>query len=323
MYKTVITDCNFGQIDNERRLLSDISEIGFYQCKTEDEVISVAKNADALIIQHAPITARVIDTLDKCRVISRYGVGTDTIDVEAASRRNIPVVNVPDYCVDEVADHTCALILDLVRKVTFSDRYVHHTGWELGPFKPIFGLRGALLGIVGFGHIAQNLARKMSVFGLDLIVYDPFVADETIAGAGARRSDLDELFSSADIISLHAPLTKDTHHLIGTDLLARMKDTAVLVNTSRGALIDGEALYEALSRSRPTAAAIDVAEEEPVPRGSKLLHLDNLVMTPHTAFYSEASLTLLQIRVAEAVRERLKYGTVPRHALNADRIQGR
>lgn len=315
MYSTVITDCDYGQIDNEVRILKDISDVVLHQCRTEDDIIAAAIDADALIVEYAPVTEKVISNLKNCRVIVRYGVGVDSIDTEAAARAGIPVVNIPDYCIDEVSDHTCALILDVMRKITFLDSSVRSGIWALEPLKPIFPLRGAVLGLIAFGNIAREVATKMTAFGVKLLVYDPYAATGVIEKAEAESTDLPTLLRESDIISIHAPLMDSTYHMIGAKEFRAMKKTAVLVNTSRGGLVDSEALARALNEGEISGAAIDVVEHEPLSEESPLRRCRNLVITPHASFYSTRSMELLQIKAAEAVREVLT-GAMPKNVVN-------
>ena len=304
--RAVITDCDLGSCEIEQEELAGIATVEISQCKTEEEVIAAAKEADGLLVQYAPITRLVIDSLPKCRVISRYGVGIEMIDLEAATRRGIAVCNVPGYCQEEVSDHACALMLALARKLDLLQRSVRQGNWDVTIARPVWRLRGQVLGLVGFGKIARLVARKMAGFGLTIIACDPHVTGEEIRRAGVEPVDLKELFSRADILSLHVPLTQETAHLLGAKELHLLKKGAFLINTSRGQLVDEKALYQALREGRLGGAALDVLEREPIPAGHPFLTLDNIIITPHAAFYSEVSIQELKRQTARAMARMLK-----------------
>jgi D-3-phosphoglycerate dehydrogenase len=317
----VVTDHVFPDLDAETRILADAGhELRFDgNLRTGDEVVAVAAGADAVLNCYAPMPAEVIRGLERCRVIARYGIGLDTIDIGEASARGIVVTNVPDYCIDEVSDHALALMLSLVRRVVVLDRSVRDGGWDLALARPVHRLRGRTLGLVGFGRIARRLAEKVAPIGLRVVAHDPFVPDEAIAEAGAEPADLDRLLSEADIVSVHAPLTRDTRHLIGARELRGMKPDAFLVNTSRGPLVDLEALRAVRAEGHLGGVALDVLESEPPDRDDPLLSDPGVVITPHAAFYSEEATVEQQRKAAEQVVAALA-GDVPVYAVNADAI---
>jgi D-3-phosphoglycerate dehydrogenase len=265
--------------------------------KTEDELISLAGDADALLISsREAITPRVLDNLTKCRVISRYAVGLDNIDLEGAANRGIVVTHSPDYCTNEVADHTLALILALNRRIVELDQDLRNGAWVDHHYKmdrilrgPIQPLREQTLGIVGFGRIGRGVATRAAAFGLTLLVADPYVEPELASERGATLVPLGELLSSSDIVSLHSPLTIETECLIGAQAFDLMKPTAVLVNTARGPVVDLDAAIDALTNRIIAAAALDVVYPEPLPLNSPLYTLPNVILTPHAAYYSERS----------------------------------
>ena len=316
MFKTVITDCDFPDIKNEMKILESFSYVELCQCRTEEDVIKAAADADALIVQYAPITKKVINKLGKCKVIARYGIGVDMVDINAASEKGIYVVNVPDYCQDEVADHTCALILTMARKITLLNSNVKKHRWELDSVKPVIPFRKAVLGLVAFGSIAKNVARRMKAFGVEIVVYDPFIKESDIDEYQVKRADLKQLLEMSDIVSLHAPLNDKTRHMISYKEFELLKETAIVINTSRGGLINTEALTDALKNKKIAGAGIDVLENEPPSDELELLGLENAVITPHASFYSETSIGVLQTRVAEAVKEVLFDNSVPQFAIN-------
>jgi D-3-phosphoglycerate dehydrogenase len=318
MATVALTDHVFPDIEQERRLLADAGhELRFGSNATSvEEVRAAVEGADAILNCYAPMPAEVIRELDRCIVIARYGIGIDTIDLEEATAKGILVTNVPDYCIDEVSDHALALILSLARGVTLLDRHVRNGSWSPSDARPIHRLRGRTLGLVGFGRIARALAAKVRPLGLRVLTTDPFVSAEAAREAGAEPTSLEELLGAADVVSIHAPLTSESHHLIGAAQLAQMKPGAILVNTSRGPLIDLDALRSALAEGWLGGAGLDVLEEEPPAPDDPLLHHDGVIVTPHAAFYSEESLEELQRKAVEQVIEALA-GRTPPYAVNA------
>ena len=314
-FKVVITDYDFGSTDLEQEELAELADLCAFQCRTEEEVIAAARDADALLVQYAPITARVLDSLPRCRVISRYGIGVDMIDLQAAAGRGIQVVNVPDYCIEEVSDHAVALILACVRKLPRLDAAVHRGRWDVLAVAPVSRLRDCTVGLVGLGNIARRVAEKLKGFGCPLVGHDPYVRPEAAADLGVGLLGLPELLERADVVSLHAPLTPQTRHMIGEAELRRMKNTALLINTSRGPLIDEPALCRALEQGWIAGAGLDVLEHEPVSPDNLLLRLDNALLTPHAAFYSARALEDLQRLTARAVAQVLR-GEPPRNPVN-------
>jgi D-3-phosphoglycerate dehydrogenase / 2-oxoglutarate reductase len=298
-YKIVITDCDHPSIDFEKNIFNQVnSKLTLKNCKTEEDVIKAAFDADGIINQYAPITKKVIESLTKCKIISRYGVGVDNIDVEAATKHKIIVTNVPDYCVDEVSTHAMSLILACARGLTILDRKVREQKWDFTVIKPLFRTEGQTVGLFGLGRIAKKVAQKALGFGFDVISYDPYVSKTE---SSIKLVDLDFLLTNSDFISIHAPLTKETKHSIGEKELHKMKKTAFLINTSRGALVDEKSLYKALKSKRIAGAALDVMEKEPPDWENDLFELENIIITPHTSFYSEESYKELKIKTAEAV----------------------
>jgi len=311
--KIIITDCDHPSIEIEREIFSEIKpELILAYCNTEEEVIEVAQHADGIINQYAPITRKVIESLKKCKVIARYGVGVDNIDIEAATEHGIIVANVPDYCVDEVSTHAMALILTCARGITLLDNKIREKRWDFTLAKPLFRTKGKTLGLFGLGQIARAVAQKASGFGFKVIAYDPYVSK---VDSGIRLVEFSVLLSDSDFISIHAPLTKETKYVFGENELKAMKKTAYLVNTARGSIINEEALYKALKRRWIAGAALDVMEKEPPDWQNSLLKLDNLIITPHISFYSEESYVELKTKTAKAVLSVLK-GELPRAMVN-------
>jgi len=311
--KIVITDCDHPSVEIEKAILREIDpELILANCNTEDEVIEAAKDADGIINQYAPMNRRVIESLKRCKVIARYGVGVDNIDVEAATEHKIIVANVPDYCVDEVSTHALALILACARGITLLDRKIRDKKWDFTLAKPLFRTQGKTLGLFGLGRIARMVAQKASGFGIKIIAYDPYVSKVNL---GVKLVELSQLLTDSDFVSIHVPLTAETRHSFGENELKKMKKTAYLINTSRGSIIDEKALYQALKNRWIAGAALDVMEKEPPDWNSSLLQLDNLIITPHISFYSEESYVELKTKVAQAVLSVLK-GELPRAIVN-------
>ena len=311
--KIVITDCDHPSVEIEKEILSEIyPEFILAYCNTEDEVIEAAQDADGIINQYAPITRRVIESLQRCKVIARYGVGVDNIDVEAATEHKIIVANVPDYCVDEVSTHTMALILACARGITLLNNKIEEKKWDFTLAKPLFRTQGKTLGLFGLGRIAKKVAQKASGFGFKIIAYDPYVSK---VNGEIKLVEFSQLLSDSDFVSIHVPLTAETKYSFGENELKKMKKTAYLINTSRGPIIGEEALYKALKKRWIAGAALDVMEKEPPDWENLLPKLDNLIITPHISFYSEESYIELKTKTAEAVLSVLK-GKLPRAMVN-------
>jgi D-3-phosphoglycerate dehydrogenase / 2-oxoglutarate reductase len=230
--------------------------------KTEDEVIDVAREAAAIIAQYAPISARVIEALDRCQIIARYGTGVDIVDLEAATRRHILVTNVPnDWCEGEVADHAVALLLQVARRIGAYDRATRSGVWRWLTGRPIHRLQGQTLALLSFGAIAQAVARRMSGFGMRVIAHDPFLAPASMEEHGATPVSFEDLVAQADVLVIQAPLTPETRGLFGESVLRRMKPTSILINTARGPIVSGRALFRALSEGWIMGAGVDDIEE--------------------------------------------------------------
>jgi len=311
--KIIITDCDHPSVEIERKVLNEIKpEFVLAHCNTEDEVIEAAHDADGIINQYAPITRRVIESLKRCKVIARYGVGVDNIDVKVATEYGIIVANVPDYCVDEVSTHTIALILACARGITLLDRKRMEKIWDFTLAKPLFRTQGKTLGLFGLGRIARMVVQKALGFGFKIIAYDPYVSKVNIK---VELIEFSQLLSDSDFISIHAPLTDETRHSFGENELKAMKKTSYLINTARGPIIDEKALYKALKKRWLAGAALDVMEKEPPDWENPLLKLNNLIITPHISFYSEESYVELKTKTAKAVLSVLK-GELPETIIN-------
>jgi D-3-phosphoglycerate dehydrogenase len=272
-----------------------------------DVDIDVAHDAAAVVAQYATISARVIASLPECRVIARYGTGVDIVDVEAATKHNILVTNVPnEWCQEEVADHAMALLLAVARKVNVYDRATRRGIWQWQSGAPIHRLRGSVLGLLSFGAIARGIAARAAGFGMRITAHDPYVSVEEIAAAGAKAVSFDELVTGSDCLVIQAPLTSQTHHLFDEVQLRRMKPTAILINTARGPIVDDRALHRALSEGWIGGAGLDDIEEEPAKvrdwrPENPLFSLANVVITPHAAYYSEEAIDTVRHFAADEV----------------------
>jgi len=276
-------------------------ELEVRHCVTEDDVIALARDADGVIVRLQPFTRSVIESLTKCRVVARYGTGVDNIDIPAATEKGIVVANVVGFGINEVAEHAIALLFDCVRKVASHDKRIRAGEWDIGQNDPVYRVQGKTIGFVGFGQIARAAARKLTGFELRVLAYDPFLSEDTAKRLGSELVDLDTLLRESDYVSIHAPLNDETRHIINAEALAKMKPAAILVNTSRGGLVDTQALYRALKEGRINSAGIDVHEAEPVPSDYCLFELDNVVISDHAGWYSEESIGTLQREAAEAI----------------------
>jgi D-3-phosphoglycerate dehydrogenase len=271
-----------------------------------------------VLVTYAKINAGMIREMKKCRIISRFGIGVDNVDLEAATKQGIVVTKVPDYCIDEVSDHAMALLLSLIRKIPFSSGRAHAGRWEMPAVTPIHRLRGTVLGLVGFGRIPQLVAPKAKAFGMRVMAYDPYVPLNVMEQAGVGRLEFPELLKISDYISIHSPLTPETRHLFSTAVFNQMKPGALVVNTSRGPVVDEAALAAALDARQIGGAALDVLEQEP-PVSSPLFGRDNVILTPHTSFYSVESLEELQTKAAEEV-VRVLSGQPPLNPVNPEAL---
>ena len=316
-----ITDYVFPDLEPEKAVLGPLGvELRPAQCHTPEEVHAHVQGADGLLVCYAPVPGDVIRSLEGCRIIARYGIGVDNVDLAAATEMGIVVTNVPDYCVDEVSDHSLALLLALSRKVPMADRRVRGGEWSVPKLGPMRRLRGRTLGLVGFGKIPRALAPKAQAFGLRVIAYDPYFPAEQAAKMDVELVDLDELLASSDLISLHAPLTEETRELVRAENIAKMKPGVLLVNTARGPLVNIPDLVEGLRSGRIGGAALDVLPSEPAPAGSPLFEFENVILTPHSAWSSVEALKDLQAKAAEEVARALQ-GQRPRCIVNPEVLE--
>jgi D-3-phosphoglycerate dehydrogenase len=297
----MITDCDHGSIQEEREEFDRIgAELVLVQAQEEKDLILSCKEADGLLNQYALLTRRVLENLPKCKVVARYGVGVDSVDLRAATDLGIVVANVPDYCMDEVANQTIAMLLTLIRKTAFFDQKVKSGQWDFHSGIPIYRTKGKTMGLIGCGKIGLEVAKRISAFGVRVIVFDPYL-EKTPEGVELR--DLDTVLRESDFISIHCPLNDSTRHLIGEKAFKKMEKRPLLINTSRGPIIEEKALIQALKGGEISGAGLDVLEKEPPDPQSPLLKMDNVILSPHSSFYSEESISELKRRTAKNVLE--------------------
>ena len=300
-YRVVITDCDHGSIEEEKEEFGRMgAELILAQVQEEKDLIRVCKDADGLVNQYALLTRRVLENLPKCKVVSRYGVGVDSVDLKAATDLGIIVANVPDYCMDEVANQTIAMILTLIRKTAFFDRKVKSGEWDFRQGIPIYRTKGKTMGLIGCGKIGLEVGKRISAFGVKVMTFDPYLEK---APEGVELKDFDTVLKESDFISIHCPLNDSTRHLIGDEAFKKMEKKPFLINTSRGPIIDGKALIQALEQGLISGAGLDVLEKEPPDSQSPLLKMENVVLSPHIGFYSEESISELKRRTAKNVSD--------------------
>ena len=322
-YKIVFTDYYFQDINKEIEILNRLGNVEIIDCNdfiskqigNEEQILNYLKkikatDADALLVNHAIIGEKIISQLRNCKIIARYGVGVDNINVEAAKKRGIVISNVPDYCMEEVSDNAVAFILGCRRKIVQLNHIVKsNSQWSYEKIKPIRRLSKLTIGLLSFGNIGRRVAEKLRGFDSNIITYDPYFGNKEKYN-WVKFVTLDELLNDSDVISIHTPLNKETYHLINKDSIKKMKDGVFIINTSRGGLIDETALFDGLKSAKIAGAGLDVLEyddEIDYPK-SPLTKLDNVIITPHTSWYSEDAVYELQIKTAKNVYSMLSEG---------------
>ncbi len=294
-------------------------------CQTEEEIIEAARDADFVLTFKKPFTGKVMEQLTRCRMVYNIGTGYETIDLEAATEHGI-CVSYPDaYCSEEVAEHAMALILACARKLVRLDRAVREGKWEsyekreirFNILPPMFPIRGQTLGLIGFGRIARKLVPKAGGFDMRVLAFDPYIPASVFDEYGVEAVALPYLIENSDFISVHAAFTPDARHMLGAEQFRKMKPTAYVINCARGDFIDEAALYDAVTRGEIAGAALDVIQEESMPSSHPLLKPDNIIITPHTAYYSEESLGRLRKRPFEEIA-RMVNGQWPQWLLNTE-----
>jgi len=297
-----VTDSVFPSLDPAMAALKCVNpDMRMAKSALPDDILVVARDADAILVTYAKLPGDLLRQLTRCKVIGRFGLGVDNIDIPAATERGITVTYVPDYCMHEVSDHAMALLLALARKIPLSNALVQAGRWELPAVVPIHRLHGRVLGLIGFGNIPRALVPKARAFGLTVITHDPYVAQDAVKALGVENVSFDDLLARSDFVSVHAPLLPATRGLMNADAFAKMNKGALLINTARGPLVDEGALVAALDSGKLGGAALDVVAVEPLAKDSALRGRDNVILTPHTGFYSVEALNELQTKCATDV----------------------
>ncbi len=317
-FKVIVTDYVFESFDAEREVLAEVdAELEVHQCESADEVVPLLAGTHAIINTYLPgMDDRIFSNAPDLKVIVRYGIGVDTIDVGAATKRGVLVANVPDYCVEEVSDHALAHFLALARKIPLSDRKVKGGEWSLAYVKPLRGIGDMTVGIIGFGRIGRAIAARVRAFGPEVVFADPAVEGDA---EGCRRVELDELFATCDAIFVQCPATDATHHLLDCEAFGKMQKKPFIINTARGTIVDTDAVVWALENDKIAGAGLDVLEDEDavVAQDHPLRQCDHVILTPHSAWYSSAAIAKLQRKAAEEVARVLR-GERPKSLVNPE-----
>ena len=317
-YKVLMTDYAWPSVEPERKVLAEIgAELIVAQTGTEEEFIALAPQVDGILTCWLKVTTAVIEAAQQCRVIGRFGIGLDNIDLETASALGILVTNVPAYCIDEVSDHAMALLLACARKIPLFNQQAKNGTWDRNAGPPMRRIREQKLGVIGFGKIGKAIVPKAKSFGLNILVYSPRITEQIAQAHGVVLVDLPELLSKSDFITIHAPLTAETQGLLGEEAFRRMKPTSYIINTARGGIIETAALCSALEKGEIAGVGLDVLPEEPPKSGEPLLKLENVILTPHAAFTSEESIYDLEVTAAKEVA-RVLTGQMPQSVVNPE-----
>lgn len=321
--RVVITDYQFENLEQEFEIIRGAGhELEVHNSKKKEEIISAVRDADAVMIEFAVIDKEIIDSMEKCRMIIKYGVGVNTVDIEAASRRGIYVCNVPDYGVDEVSNHAITMILMLAKKIQIESNAFRAGEWGQSQIIPLHRFAGSTVGLAGFGRIPRLVAKKLKGFEVKIVAFDPYVPDCVFDESGVEKVGFDALCSESDYISVHCPLNSETRHMFSLDAFRRMKPSCFFVNTSRGPVVDEDALVFALENKLINGAGIDVYEHEPLAPDSRLFGFQNVILTPHCAWYSEEAVRSLQKKAALEVVNVLA-GNMPFNCVNLRGISSR
>ena len=322
--KVVITDYDYGDLEIEKAILHGVgAEVIPRQAKCEEDLFEAAEDCFGMINQYARVGRETIQRMKQCKIIARYGVGVDIVDVDAATVRGILVTNVQDYCTEEVADHSIALWLTLARKLPRYYKAIRSGVWNWQTGAPVFRIRGRVMGIVSFGKIGQAIAERARGFGVELMVYDPYISQSSIEKMGCRPVNKETLIRESDFLMMQAPMTEETHHFLSFDEFKLMKSNAIVINTGRGPTIDNKALYQALTQQEIAAAGLDDPEEEPAkrsswdPKDNPIFSLPNVLVNPHAAYYSEESIRIARETAATQVAKMIR-GEVPDYPMNPE-----
>ena len=316
MYKILIADDRHEGYEQEYEIFKSVdAEVVVEKSQDEDVLAEAVKGVDGLLVNLSPITAKVIQAMDKCKCVCRYGVGYDNVNANALKEKGIFLANVPDYCQEDVSDHALALIMDCVRKISRKDRAVRKGQWNLTGVQAVYRMTGKVFGFLGYGGIARCLHRKIDGFNFEkVLVYDPFVKEDSVEYKNTQLVSLEQLCKEADCISVHAPLNKQTSGILGENEFKLMKSSAMVVNTSRGGLIDTNALISALKTGEIACAGLDVFESEPLEAGSELRELENVTLTDHTGWYSHEAIIELKTKAAQNVLSAIQ-GEKPKYVV--------
>ena len=313
----VVTDSPFPSLDPAKKALEDANaEVTQAPSSSEEDIIKSAEYADAILVTYAKLNENILRSLKNCKAIGRFGIGVDNIDLKVAGELGISVNYVPDYCLDEVSDQAMAMIISMARKIPQSNKLVQSGRWEMPAVVPMYRLRGKTVGLIGFGNIPRLMTPKAQAFGFNVIAADPYAPKELFEKFNVESVTMDELYERSDFISVHAPLLPETKGLVNKEAFKKMKKTAIIVNTARGPLIDEKDLIEALDNKEIGGAGLDVVETEPLPEDSALIGRDNVILAPHTAFYSVEALEELQTKAASDVA-RVLNGEEPIYPIKA------
>lgn len=318
----IFTDCSHDSIEIEKNILKQIPhKLEIFQCKTEEEMIKNCRSADALISQFAPLTSKVMDSLTNCKVISRYGIGVDGIDLKSATENKIIIANSGEYCTNEVANHTIGLILSLARGIVqYNEMVKNKKIWNFLSITHIHRLNKLTVGLFGYGKIAKEVAKRALCLGFSVIAHDPYIKES--GDDRVRLVDFETLLKESDYLSLHCPFIAETKHRFAKKEFESMKKTSFLINVARGGVVNGEDLYHALKNGIIFGAALDVLEIEPPDADNPLLEMENVVITPHAAFYSKESYQYYKEIAAQAIVDVLK-GKIPDNIVNKEIVKVR
>ena len=316
--RAVVTDHEFPDLDIEQSIMDEAgADLVSLKTRDQNEIIASARDADGIFNLYAKLDGPLLEQLEKCKVIVRHGVGVDTVDLKAATELGIYVCNVPDYGLDEVSTHALALLLTCARRTALFANLTRNGTWDMNCGRPMFRMRGhQAVGLVGFGQIPRTLTPKVKALGMKVFAFDPFVSKEDMEAAGVvKYESLAEMAQQVDYLSVHVPLTSSTRHMINREVFLAMKNTAYLINTARGPVVDEEALIDALDAGEIAGAGLDVMESEPPDPDNPLLSMDQVVITPHAAYYSEEALIDLRRKAAEQVAAVFR-GEAPKYLVN-------
>jgi D-3-phosphoglycerate dehydrogenase len=316
MYKILIADDRHEGYEQEYEIFKSVdAEVVVEKSQDENVLAEAVKGVDGLLVNLSPITAKVIQAMDKCKCVCRYGVGYDNVDADALKEKGIFLANVPDYCQEDVSDHALALIMDCVRKISRKDRAVRKGQWNLTGVQAVYRMTGKVFGFLGYGGIARCLHRKIDGFNFEkVLIYDPFIKKDSVEYKNTQLVSLEQLCKEADCISVHAPLNKQTSGILGENEFKLMKSSAMVVNTSRGGLIDTNALISALKTGEIACAGLDVFESEPLEADSQLRMLENVTLTDHTGWYSHEAIIELKTKAAQNILSAIQ-GEKPKYVV--------